>query len=93
LVQRWILAVLRHRTFFSLDEINEAISVLLTKLNEKPFKKVSGSRKSLFAELDQPALAPLPLSHYQDAEWRRVRLGMNYHVPIDEHFYSAPQMR
>ena len=90
LVQRWILAVLRHRTFFSLDEINEAISVLLTKLNEKPFKKVSGSRKSLFAELDKPALAPLPLIHYQYAEWLRVRLGMNYHVQIDEHFYSAP---
>jgi transposase len=90
LVQRWILAVLRHRTFFSLDEINEAISVLLTKLNEKPFKKVSGSRKSLFAELDKPALSQLPLIHYQYAEWLRVRLGMNYHVQIDEHFYSAP---
>jgi transposase len=90
LVQRWILAALRHRTFFSLDEINAAISVLLTKLNAKPFKKVSGSRASLFAELDKPALAPLPLSHYQYAEWLRVRLGMNYHVQIEEHFYSAP---
>ena len=90
LVQRWILAVLRHRTFFSLDEINEAIPRLLTQLNAKPFKKVSGSRESLFAELDQPALTPLPLIHYQYAEWRRVRLGMNYHVQLDEHFYSAP---
>jgi len=90
LVQRWILAVLRHRTFFSLDEINKAISGLLPKLNAKPFKKVSGSRASLFAELDKPALAPLPLIHYQYAEWLQVRLGMNYHVQIDEHFYSAP---
>ena len=90
LVQRWILAVLRHRTFFSLDEINDAISGLLTKLNAKPFKKVSGSRESLFVELDKPALALLPLIHYQYAEWLRVRLGMNYHVQIDEHFYSAP---
>jgi transposase len=90
LVQRWILAALRHRTFFSLDEVNEAIAELLTRLNVKPFKKVSGSRASLFAELDKPALRPLPLIHYQYAEWRPVRLGMNYHVQIDEHFYSAP---
>jgi len=90
LVQRWILAALRHRTFFSLDEVNEAIAGLLNRLNAKPFKKVSGSRESLFAELDKPALAPLPLVHYQYAEWRAVRLGMNYHVQIDEHFYSAP---
>jgi len=90
LVQRWILASLRHRTFFCLDEINEAISGLLNKLNAKPFKKISGSRESLFEELDKPALAPLPLTHYQYAEWQPVRLGMNYHVQIDEHYYSAP---
>lgn len=90
LVQRWILAALRHRTFFSLDEINEAVYGLLPKLNSKPFKKISGSRESLFNELDKPALAPLPLIHYQYAEWRPVRLGMNYHVQIGEHYYSAP---
>jgi transposase len=90
LVQRWILAALRHRTFFSLDELNESITELLTRLNAKPFRKVSGSRESLFAELDKPALAPLPLIHYQYAEWRPVRLGMNYHAQIDEHYYSAP---
>jgi transposase len=90
LVQRWILAALRHRTFFALDEVNEAIAELLIRLNAKPFKKISGSRESLFAELDKPALAPLPLIHYQYAEWRPVRLGMNYHVQIDEHHYSAP---
>jgi len=90
LVQRWILAALRHRTFFSLDEVNEAIAGLLTRLNAKPFRKVSGSRASLFAELDKPALRPLPLIHYQYAEWRPVRLGMNYHMQIDEHYYSAP---
>jgi transposase len=90
LVQRWILAVLRNRTFFSLDELNQAIAELLARLNAKPFRKVSGSRESLFAELDKPALMPLPANHYQYAEWRRVGLGMNYHVQIDEHFYSAP---
>ena len=90
LVQRWILAVLRYRTFFSLDEVNEAIAELLIKLNAKPFKKISGSRESLFAELDKPALSPLPNIHYQYAEWRPIRLGMNYHVQIDDHYYSAP---
>lgn len=90
LVQRWILAVLRNRTFFSLDEINEAIAGLLERLNAKPFRKISGSRESLFAELDKPALAPLPATHYQYAEWKSVRLGINYHAQIDDHFYSAP---
>ena len=90
LVQRWILAALRNRTFFSLDELNEAIAVLLERLNAKPFRKISGSRESLFAELDKPALAPLPATHYQYAEWKAVRLGINYHAQIDDHFYSAP---
>jgi len=90
LVQRWILAALRNRIFFSLDELNQAIAELLTRLNAKPFRKISGSRESLFAELDQPALAPLPASHYQYADWETVRLGINYHVQIGDHFYSAP---
>lgn len=62
LVQRWILAALRHRTFFSLDELNQAIAELLARLNAKPFRKVPGSRESLFAELDKPALAPCRLT-------------------------------
>lgn len=90
LVQRWILAALRNRTFFSLDELNQAIAGLLTKLNAKPFRKISGSRESLFAELDKPALDPLPAAQYQYAEWSYVRLGINYHAQIDDHFYSAP---
>ncbi len=90
LVQRWILAVLRNRTFFSLDELNQAIAGLLTRLNAKPFRKISGSRESLFVELDKPALAPLPATHYQYADWIPVRLGFNYHVQIEDHFYSAP---
>jgi len=90
LVQRWILAVLRNRTFFSLDELNQAIAGLLPRLNAKPFRKISGSRESLFIELDKPALAPLPATHYQYADWIPIRLGFNYHVQIEDHFYSAP---
>ncbi len=48
-VERWILAALRNRTFFSLNELNDAIRELLTRLNEKPFKKLQGSRKIFFA--------------------------------------------
>lgn len=90
LVQRWILASLRNRTFFSLDELNQAIAGLLTRLNAKPFRKISGSRESLFLELDKPALDPLPAVHYEFASWEYVRLGNDYHVQIGEHFYSAP---
>jgi len=70
LVQRWILAVLRNRTFFSLAELNAAIRELLDKLNNKPFKKLSGSRMSRFLEIDKPALRPLPAFAYEYAEWK-----------------------
>src|SRR3990172_1150540 len=59
-VERWILARLRNRTFFSLAELNAAIAALLEELNHRPFKKLEGSRRSRFVELDQPALRPLP---------------------------------
>ena len=72
------------------DELNQAISLLLTRLNAKPFRKVSGSRESLFVELDKPALDPLPTAQYEYAEWQVVRLGINYHIQIGDHFYSAP---
>lgn len=73
LVQRWILAALRNRTFFSLTELNTAIRELLDKLNNRPFKKLSGSRMSRFLEIDRPALRPLPAFAYEYAEWK-IRL-------------------
>jgi transposase len=68
LVERWIMAVLRNRTFFSLSEANAAIKELLTKLNERPFKKLPGCRRSQFDELDKPALKPLPDRAYEYAQ-------------------------
>ena len=59
-VERWILAVLRKRQLFSLGELNTAIALLLDRLNQKPFKKLPGSRRSAFEALDQPARQPLP---------------------------------
>jgi len=90
LVERWILAALRHRTFFSLAELNTAIAELLERLNDKPFKKLPGSRRSTFAQLDQPALRPLPAAPYVYAAWKKVRVHVDYHVELDGHYYSVP---
>lgn len=64
IAERWIVAALRHRKFFSLSELNRAIRELLEKLNQRPFQKREGSRLSLFRELDQPALRPLPSERF-----------------------------
>ncbi len=89
-VERWILACLRHRKFFSLSELNEAIRELLERLNNRPFKKLPGTRRSQFEALDRPALKPLPTQPFEYAEWLKVRVGPDYHVEVDEHFYSVP---
>jgi transposase len=90
LVERWILARLRHRRFFGLAELNAAIAELLTELNERPFKKLPGSRRSSFEQLERPALRPLPALRYEVAYFKRVRVNIDYHVEIARHYYSAP---
>jgi hypothetical protein len=71
-------------------EINEAIVELLERLNHRRFRKREGTRASLFAELDRPALQPLPMERYELAEWKSVRANIDYHVEIDRHYYSVP---
>lgn len=90
LVERWILAALRKRTFFGLDELNEAIRELLERLNNRPFRKLVGSRRSQYELLDKPALRPLPPVPYQYAEWKKVTVNIDYHIEIDRHYYSVP---
>ena len=90
IVQRWILAALRHRTFFSLAELNTAIARLLERLNARPFRKLPGSRRSLFEQLDRPALRPLPTERYVFAEWKKARVNIDYHVEVEGHYYSVP---
>jgi len=90
LAERWIIAVLRHRRFTSLAELNEVIAGLVTRLNDKPFKKLEGSRSSLFAELDQPVLRPLPATRYEFATWKRAKVNIDYHVEVERHYYSVP---
>ena len=89
-VERWILAALRHRTFFSLVELNAATAELLERLNTRPFRKLPGSRRSVFEQLDRPALRPLPPGPYVFAEWKTVRAHIDYHVEVDGHYYSVP---
>lgn len=89
-VERWILARLRHHIFFSLLELNTAITDLLVALNRRPFKKLPGSRQSVFESLDRPALRPLPAQPYEYAEWKLVRVNIDYHVEVAGHYYSVP---
>lgn len=89
-VERRILAALRHRTFFSLEELNEALSWLLIEHNDCPFQKLPGSRRSLFEQLDKPALIPLPQQPYEYAEWKKARVNIDYHVAVDGRYYSVP---
>jgi transposase len=90
LVERWILARLRQQTFFSLTALNEAIRELLKALNAKPFQKLPGCRKTLFEQLDRPAMKPLPDARYTYAEWKKARVHIDYHVEVLGHYYSVP---
>jgi len=90
LVERWILARLRQQTFFSLAELNREIARLLTALNERPFQRLPGSRRSQFEAIDRPALKALPTAPYEYAEWKVAKVGIDYHVEYQGHFYSVP---
>ncbi len=81
---------MRKRTFFSLNELNAAIKELLDKLNNKPFKKLDTTRKELFETIERPALKPLPERPYQFARWKRAKVGIDYHVEVEKHYYSVP---
>ena len=83
------MARLRHQIFFSLAELNAQISLLLHDLNTRAFKKRDGNRASVFAELDQPALKPLPLYAYEFGQWKRAKVHLDYHVEVQHHYYSA----
>ncbi|KGJ97953.1 IS21 family transposase, partial [Thalassotalea sp. ND16A] len=90
IIERWILAVLRHQTFFSLAELNHAIKILLEQVNNKPFKQLPGCRAEAFAELDKPALNPLPKHPYQFIDIKPAKVNIDYHVQYDKHHYSVP---
>jgi transposase len=89
--ERWVLAPLRNRRFFSLSELNEAISERLAELNGRPFRGEPASRRELFEDLERQALRPLPEIPYEFAEWRKVTANIDYHVEgPDRRYYSVP---
>lgn len=88
--ERWILAALRNRTFFSLEELNQAIREKLQEFNLRKFQKLDSTRKELFENLDRPALKPLPEKPYEYAEWKKARVNIDYHIEVDGHYYSVP---
>jgi transposase len=88
--ERWILAALRNRTFYSLAEANIAIAGRVAWLNDRPFRKLDGSRASLFREIDRPALRQLPERPYEYGIWRRAKVSIDYHVELERHYYSVP---
>ena len=90
IVENWILARLRHHTFFTLAEANQCIRSLLEELNSRPFRRLPGNRQTAFETLDQPALRPLPKQPYEYVEIRRCRVNIDYHIEFDQHHYSVP---
>ncbi len=92
-VQRWILAVLRHETFFSLVALNARIRGLLDRLNDRPMRAYRASRRELFLRLDQPALRPLPARPFVFAEWKFARVNIDYHIELDGHYYSPDRAK
>jgi transposase len=90
IVERFVLAKLRNRTFFSLAELNAAIVECVAAINAKVMRRVGKSRAELLDELERPALKPLPATPYSYAEWKRARVAPDYHVEVAGHFYSVP---
>jgi|CXWL01.1.fsa_nt_gi transposase len=90
IAERFILAPLRNQTFFSPAEFNAAIRVRVDALNDKPFQKLPGSRRSRFEEAERAALRPLPARPYAFAVWKKTKVHLDYHVEVERHYYSVP---
>ena len=91
IAQRWIVACLRNRRFFSLEELNAAIWELLERLNTRPFQKLEGCRRSAFEKLDRPAPRQLPSQRYAMGAWKLgVGVNLDYHFEYEHRHYSVP---
>jgi transposase len=90
IAQRWILARLRHETFFSLEALNARIAELVAELNRRTMRLYRASRRALFERLDQPVLRPLPATPFVYGEWKVARVNIDYHLELHGHYYSVP---
>ena len=89
-VERWLMARLRHTVLADVHAADAALAALLPSLNNRPFQKLDGSRASFFATLDGPALSPLPAQPWQWATFKTVKPHIDYHVEVEFHRYSVP---
>jgi len=90
IAERQLLAPLRDQRFFSVAEINQALRPLLDELNAQGFQKLEGSRNSWFASQEKATLLPLPAAAFELATWSKATVNIDYHVSVDNHFYSVP---
>ena len=89
-VERWVLAPLRNQLLIGLDGARTAVLEQFDKLNDRPFQKMAGSRSSVFEELDRPALQPLPKTRWVKAEWKKLKVHIDYHVEVNRYYFSVP---
>lgn len=89
-IQRWILMKLRHQTFFDINELNEAIADLLDAYNNKVIRRLGKSRTELFEELDRASLHPLRSEPYMYRQYKKVTVGIDYHIELGGNGYSVP---
>ena len=89
-IQRWILMKLRHHTFFSVDELNQQIYLLLDGYNNKVIRRLGKSRTELFETLDKSMLHPLRANQYIFKEFKRATIGIDYHIELEGSGYSVP---
>ncbi len=90
IIEREVLAPLRHERFASLADLNHALAFALERVNNRPFQKLAGSRRSVFEATERAALRPLPASRYELAEWRTAKVNIDYHISVESHCYSVP---
>ncbi len=91
IAQRWIIAVVRNRTFHSLDEVNEAVAECVEKINDRTMRRVDKSRRELYLEVDKPNLSPLPETRFEFSDWKiKARVNLDYHVVFEKNYYSVP---
>lgn len=90
LVQRWVLARLRNQRFFSLEELNERIAELIDDFNARVMRKYGYSRRQLFDQVERSALRPLPVDRFEYCEFKKAKVGIDYHIELDHHLYSVP---
>ena len=88
--QAYILGRLRNVTFFSLAECNAAIAAALERMNGREMRRLGVSRRQLFDTIERPAMQTLPEQDYEYAEWHLARVGIDYHVEVQDFFYSVP---